>query len=37
MPVLARTRVDRQHRTTVLRGVRRVLEVGRGDEIEWVF
>jgi len=37
MPVLARTRVDRQYRTTVPREVRRILEVGRGDEIEWVF
>jgi len=36
MPVLARTRVDRQYRTTVPREVRRILEVGRGDEIEWV-
>jgi len=36
MPVLARTRVDRQHRTTVPREVRKILEVGRGDEIEWI-
>jgi len=36
MPVLARTKVDRQYRTTVPREVRRILEVGRGDEVEWL-
>jgi AbrB family looped-hinge helix DNA binding protein len=37
MPVLARTRVDRNNRTTVPREVRRLLEVGNGDIIEWVY
>jgi len=36
MPVLARTRVDKQYRTTVPREVRRILEVSEGDVIEWL-
>jgi len=37
MPVLAKTRVDKQYRTTVLREVRRILEVSKGDPIEWIY
>jgi len=37
MPVLARTRVDKNNRTTVPREVRKLLEVANGDTIEWVY
>jgi len=37
IPVLARTRVGRGHRTTVPREVRKILEVDDGDVLEWVF
>ena len=37
MPVLSATRVGRNYRTTVPREVRKLLGLGRGDAIEWVF
>ena len=37
MPVLAHTRIDKNNRTTVPREVRKLLEVGNGDTIEWVY
>lgn len=37
MPILARTKVDKNNRTTVPREVRRLLELNNGDSIEWVY
>ena len=37
MPVLARTRIDKNNRTTVPREVRKLLEIVNGDTIEWVY
>jgi AbrB family looped-hinge helix DNA binding protein len=37
MPVLSRTRVGRNGRTTVPREVRRLLGLGEGDVVEWVY
>jgi len=36
MPILARTKVGRYFRTTVPREVRRILEIGENDVVEWV-
>jgi len=35
MPVLARTEVDKNDRTTVPREVRKLLELNDSDSIEW--
>ena len=35
--VLSRTRIGKYNRTTVPDEVRKFLNVGEGDEIEWVF
>jgi len=37
MPVLTVTRVGKSFRTTIPKEVRRILEIGIGDEIEWIF
>jgi AbrB family looped-hinge helix DNA binding protein len=37
MPVLSRTRVGRNGRTTVPHEVRKLLGLGEGDVVEWVF
>jgi len=37
MPILARTRIDKNNRTTVPREVRKLLEINNGDSIEWVY
>lgn len=37
MPVLAITRVGRYYRTTIPREVRKLLDIGEDDEVEWVF
>lgn len=37
MPVLAITKVGKGYRTTVPREVRKLLNVGESDELEWVF
>jgi len=37
MPVLARTKVDKNNRTTVPREVRKLLELNDSDSIEWVY
>jgi len=36
MLVLAVTCIGKYYRTTVLRGVRKILELNENDEIEWV-
>jgi len=36
-PTLSRTRVGRYNRTTVPREVRKLLGIGEGDVVEWVF
>lgn len=35
--VLDKTRIGKYYRTTVPDGVRKFLEVGEGDAVEWVF
>jgi len=35
--VLDKTRIVKYYRTTIPEGVRKFLEVGEGDEVEWVF
>lgn len=37
MPVMAQTRIGRYYRTTIPREVRRLLELGVNDVIEWIF
>ena len=37
MPILAHTKIDKNNRTTVSREVRKLLEIGNGDAIEWVY
>lgn len=37
MPVLSSTRVGREYRTTVPREVRRLLELGLNDVVDWVY
>jgi AbrB family looped-hinge helix DNA binding protein len=37
MPILSRTKVGRYNRTTVPREVRKLLGIGEGDIVEWVF
>ncbi|MGB9622390.1 MAG: AbrB/MazE/SpoVT family DNA-binding domain-containing protein [Thermoprotei archaeon] len=36
MPVLATTKIGKYYRTTIPREVRKILELGGSDEIEWV-
>jgi AbrB family looped-hinge helix DNA binding protein len=36
-PTLSRTRVGRYNRTTIPREVRKLLGIGEGDVVEWVF
>jgi AbrB family looped-hinge helix DNA binding protein len=36
-PILSRTRVGRYNRTTVPREVRKLLGIGEGDVVEWVY
>jgi len=35
--VLASTKVGRRYRTTVPREVRKILDLGKEDEVEWAF
>jgi len=37
MPTLSVTKLDGNHRTTVPREVRRLLELKPGDRVEWLF
>jgi len=37
MPVLSRTKIGRDLRTTVPREVRKILDIKEGDTVEWVF
>jgi AbrB family looped-hinge helix DNA binding protein len=37
MPLLSRTKIGRDLRTTVPREVRKILDIKEGDIVEWVF
>jgi AbrB family looped-hinge helix DNA binding protein len=37
MPLLSRTKLGRDLRTTVPREVRKILDIKEGDTVEWVF
>jgi AbrB family looped-hinge helix DNA binding protein len=37
MPLLSRTKIGRDLRTTVPREVRKILDIKKGDFVEWVF
>jgi AbrB family looped-hinge helix DNA binding protein len=37
MPLLSRTKLGRDLRTTVPREVRKILDIKEGDIVEWVF
>jgi AbrB family looped-hinge helix DNA binding protein len=37
MPTLSRTRVGRYNRTTIPREAKRLLGIGEGDVVEWVY
>ncbi|MEM4911185.1 MAG: hypothetical protein QXS31_06065 [Desulfurococcaceae archaeon] len=37
MSVIARTRIDKYYRITVLSDIRKLLELKKNGEVEWVF
>jgi AbrB family looped-hinge helix DNA binding protein len=37
MPLLSRTKIGRDLRTTVPREVRKILDIREGDIVEWVY